>query len=812
MKYFFFYLLILISYSSHAQITGKLITAGGQPLPFANVLLLRENDSSLVKGSLTDEQGNYLINGTVPGNYLLRISSVGYQTWESPVFTLTTTRNFGVLTLLENARQLGEVVVQAEKPLFQQRMDGLVVNVQSSVMAKGSSALQILERSPGVALDYQNGGLLLNGKSGVLIMLNGRLVRMPVEKVVSLLSSMSANDIEKVEILNTPGAGYDAEGAGIINIVMKKDKKPGTNGSFSLTAGYGKREKASGSLYLSSNGPRTNLYGSYTFSHDNTYSNMFITSSQDMPVLGGKMEATVWDTARRIQNDHNAVFGLDTRLNEKTSAGLNITYNNSNGRTRTHNLADYLVLPDSLLSYNGYVKGQNSWNSVVSSIYLEKKLRKEDKLNFDIDYLYFNNRTPSEVSNSFVNDEGHQAGGNNDTLFSPRQRGDANTIIQVGVLKMDYTKQWSKQVKMDAGIKGTYTNAVSESGIESLVDGKWIRRGETGNRIEMKEGIGAAYASFNIQPDSLTTLVAGARYEYSNTNMDSKIPVKRKLGTLFPSLFLSRKLSPDAELNLSYTKRISRPSYNDLASYVTYSDPTAVYTGNPFLRPTVTHNIKLGYNYRNYAFSLMWSRDKDPIARYQITQTAAADLLYISPQNLSYQRDITLQANLSFKISSWWDMSYSFTGSMRKSEIVHTLIPVENSYFFYSVNFNETFKLPRHYFIELSGWYNSRFYNGSIRIAGLGAVNAGIKKELNDNWGSVQLAVTDIFRTIRVNPSYGTLTKEAFDIKNQVHINVESAVRPIVKLTWSRSFGTGTFKTREQRSGAKDEKDRIRKE
>ena len=140
------------------------------------------------------------------------------------------------------------------------------------------------------------------------------------------------------------------------------------------------------------------------------------------------------------------------------------------------------------------------------------------------------------------------------------------------------------------------------------------------------------------------------------------------------------------------------------------------------------------------------------------------------------------------------------------------MIPAENSYFAYSVNFNETFKLPQRYFIELSGWYNSRFYNGSIRIAGLGAVNAGIKKELNGDWGSVQLAVTDIFRTIRVNPSYGTLTKEAFDIKNHVHINVESAVRPIVKLTWSRSFGSGTFKAREQRSGAKDEKDRIRKE
>ncbi|HJT74450.1 MAG TPA: TonB-dependent receptor, partial [Chitinophaga sp.] len=433
MKCLFCYLLILASFATRAQISGQLVTAAGQPLPFANVLLLREGDSALVRGSLTDEKGSYLIEKVAPGNYLLRVSSVGYQVWHSPVFMLTGARDFGVLTLQENARQLGEVVVQADKPLFQQRMDGLVVNVQSSIMAKGSSALQILERSPGVSLDYQNGGLSLNGKSGVLVMLNGRLIRMPADKVMSFLNSMSANDIEKVEILNTPPAGYDAEGsAGIINIVMKKDKQPGTNGSFSLTAGYGKREKANGSLYLSHNSPRTNLYGSYTFSRDNTYSNMFITSSQNMPVLGGRIEATLWDTARRIQHDHNATFGMDTRLDEKATMGMNIAYNNSNGRTRTHDIADYLVLPDSLLSYNGYVRGQNSWNNVISSIYLEKKLRKEDKLNFDIDYLYFNNRTPSEVSNSFVNDEGQQAGSNNDTVFSPRQRGNANTVIQVG--------------------------------------------------------------------------------------------------------------------------------------------------------------------------------------------------------------------------------------------------------------------------------------------------------------------------------------------------------------------------------------------
>lgn len=813
MKYLFFCLSVLTFLQPvSGQISGRLVTAGGQPIPFANVLLLQGKDSTLIKGTLTDEKGVYQIAYNANGNYVLRVTSIGYRTWHSAVFT-STRMNFGDQVLQVDAQQLGEVVVQAEKPLFQQRMDGLVVNVESSVMSKGSSVLQVLERSPGVSLDYQNGGFSLNGKSGVMVMLNGKLVRMPVEKVVNLLSSMSANDVEKIEILNTPGAAYDAEGGGgVINIVMKKHKQLGTNGSFSLTGGYGKREKGNASLYLSRNGPRTNTYGSYTFSHDNTYSDMFIVSTQDMPVLGGRMAVSAWDTTRRVQNDHTVVLGLDSRLSEKITVGANVTFNSSHSKALVHNFLHYLVLPDSLLLFDGYIHARNRWNSVISSLYLEKMVRKEDKLSLDVDYLYFNNSTPSEVNNTFFDENGHKAGTNNDTLFSPRQKGTSNTAIHVGVAKMDFTKQWSSKLKMETGIKGTYTFASSGSGIQSLIDGKWIARDETVNQLEMREGIGAAYASFNLQLDSLTNLIAGARYEYSHTRMDSEIPVNRKLGTLFPGIFINRKLSEYAGLTLSYTKRISRPSYNDLASYVTYSDPTAVYTGNPFLRPAITHNIKLGYNYRNYAISLLWSRDKHPIARYQLTQSAGADLLYVSPQNLAYMRDITLQTNLPWKVGDWWDMSYSFTGTLRRYSIVHTLVPVVHNYFACSVNFNETFKLPQHYFIEVSGWYNSTFYNGSIKITGLGAINAGIKKDLNNNWGSLQLSVVDIFRTIHVNPYYGTLTKEAFDIQNHVAINVESAVIPIAKLTWSKSFGTGTFKNREQRSSARDEQERVRKD
>jgi iron complex outermembrane receptor protein len=385
------------------------------------------------------------------------------------------------------------------------------------------------------------------------------------------------------------------------------------------------------------------------------------------------------------------------------------------------------------LIYDGRINGLNAWNNLIGSVNIEKVIREGEKINFDVDYIYYKNNSPTDVQSSFVNKNGVQVYTNN-SVNAPLQKGFANTSIDVGVAKIDYTKQLNTKLKLETGIKGTYTTSSSSSGIESLTNGAWVKNTETANDIYMKEGIGAAYASVNAQINPSTNLVIGARYEYSYTNMDDphtgKSLVNRKLGVLFPNVSFSKKLNDRSELQLSYTKRISRPTYNDLASYVAYSDPTAVYTGNPFLKPTITNNIKLGYNYRDYSFSLLFSRDDHPITRYQLSTGPSKDLLYISPQNLAFQNNITFQANVPVKVNNWWDMTYSFTGGLSQLKGAgYTINPFEKTYFIYSLNFNESFKLPKRFSFELSGWYNSLSYNGTVKIDGLGSLNAGIKKE-----------------------------------------------------------------------------------
>jgi iron complex outermembrane receptor protein len=810
------FILICLLQAVYGQISGKLTNNAGQPLTFASVLLLRSSDTSLVKAASTDEAGAYQLQYNGEGKYILQISCIGHNTWYSPEFELTASRparDFGTQVLNANGQTLGEVSVRATKPLIQQNAYGTIVNVESSILTKGSSVLQIMERSPGIIIDRRNNDIAMNGKSGVMIMLNGKLMRMSTAQLLTMLDGMSADDITTIELLTTPPAGYDAEGsAGLINIILKKNRKQGTNGSFSLSGGYGRGEKGTASINLTHNRRNISLYGSYTYLHNRTGSDLLITSTQNMPGFGGKLAVLFTNHSKMVQTGQDARAGIDIKLNPSTTIGGNLSWSSSRYNYNALNHLLYNVLPDSLLTFDGTISGDSRSKTMISSAYLEKNFGKSDKLSMDINYIYFNHNMPSVINSSFIDGNGNRAG-NNDTMYSPVQHGHANTTIQVGVGKIDYTKQLNEKIKMETGVKSTHTTASSSSGLASLVNGAWENRDETVNDIKMNETIGAIYTSMSAQLNPATSLVIGARYEHAHTRMyeakNRELTVNRKLGVLFPTVFLTRKLNDRSDLQLSYTKRISRPTYNDLASFAVYADPTAVVTGNSFLKPTITNNIKLGYNYKRYAFALLFSRDDNPIVRYQLTESPARDLILVSPQNLAWQNNVNLQVNVPVRINSWWSMSYGFTGGWRHFKIQHTKQPAEKKYMGYTLNFTQSFMLPKNFSAELSGSYNSVSYNGTVKAMGSGSLNAGIKKELGNNKGSFQASVTDVLRTLRTHSYNGAVTTEAFDIKSHVRYSAESRKFPIIRLSYSRSFGAASPKNQRKRDAVPDEAERI---
>jgi hypothetical protein len=793
----------LVTGISWGQVSGRLTVADGSPVPFATVMLVNATDSALVRSSLSDEKGVFTLSLAPAGTYIIKVSCVGYANYASPPIALDSAYNAGTVQLMPVGKQLGEVVIHSTKPLVQQEPGGLVVNPQNSLLTKGSSVLQVLSRSPGVIIDAQTSAISLDGKSGVMVMLDGKLLRLSAAQVATLLDGMSADDIDKIELLTTPPAKYDADGnAGLINIVTKKNKQPGTSGSMTASVGYGKGEKASADLNLSHNSGKLSVHGSYSYNRDRSYGLLLAEGTENVPIIGGQTAFHYNGVGHTLSNYNGFSGGMDYRVNPGTTIGVDMEYNINVYQNNSHNFGNY-ALADSNLVYSSLLNGNSRAYYFHPSLYLEQIIGKKQKLNLDLDYFNQYSNGPTQVQSNF-----------RDSLFTPMQRSLANADIKVEVVQLDYSNSFSKGLQLESGLKGTYTFTQSTASIENLVDNQWVPIGAgTSNDLATRELIGAGYVMLNWRPDSLTNLSAGARYEYAHNSTDHSLNaqyfVDRRLGKLFPSIFITRKLNSTDELQLSYTARISRPSFADLASYVAYNDPVSVFTGNPALKPTITNNLKLAYNLQDYLFSILYSHDTDPILATQIMPGPTSGLVYLIPENADWQNNLAFQATIPVKAAAWWQMSYSFIGGYHEYRISYFPELLEKGYYSYSLNFNQTFKPGRNYTLELSGYYNSSAYSGNSRSNGMAIFNLGIKKELANQNGSFQFTVSDMFRGASYRNQTGLLITDAFHSDVKVDYQAESHSFPIVKLLYSRSLGSASKKTIHNNNGVKEEQDRL---
>ncbi|MDQ3604891.1 MAG: TonB-dependent receptor, partial [Gemmatimonadota bacterium] len=307
---------------AQTTVTGRVLNENDAPLHSATIQLLLRSDSSLVRGALADRQGNFVLEQIKPGTYLILVSHIGYRKFYSDALALADERRLAVgpFVLQPDAIELQGVAVEATKPLYQQRGDRLVINVESSPTLSGTSALQVLERSPGIVIDKMSNAISLIGKDGVRVLINGKLSYIPADGLVQYLAGMSADNLERIELITSPPASLDAEGnAGYINLVMKRSPDDGLNGSVTLSGGYGEGEVGDGSTSLSYQQGRASLFGNYSFSWDareQTFSNF-------RRVIGteGVTEMPAMSWRDRVQRNHNARMGMDYRVNDRTTLG-----------------------------------------------------------------------------------------------------------------------------------------------------------------------------------------------------------------------------------------------------------------------------------------------------------------------------------------------------------------------------------------------------------------------------------------------------------------------------------------------------------
>lgn len=703
-------------------------------------------------------------------------------------------------------QQLSAITVKAQRPTFQQTAYGTTVNVENSPLTKGSNTLEVLQRAPGVFLDLQHNNLMLNGKSGVKVMINGKLLQLSNEQVLTLLQNMGADAIDRIELMPTPPAQYDANGsAGLINIVLKQNRRPGNSAGFTASAGYGYREKARLSASMSHNQGKEHIAASYSFAHDHSYGQFGGMGNEIMPQYNTGL--TTFDFLSRSTTQsasHYGTLAWEHSFKPNTSAGISLAYENDHNRSQSHNSGNYFIPVDSLLHLEAALQRDARWkNTDISGFF------KDQHWNVTTEYLDYHITNPVIVNSTFLNPDGTPAG--DGKQYAPQQQGISNTRIQVGVFTLDHTQNLGTKIKLDAGIKATYTRTASQSGIESLVDGSWQSRpGSTA--MQVGETIAAAYVATDIKLDTATTLRAGLRYEYAQTRMDDRLTAKhlltRRQGGLYPSVFITRRLGEAVSLQASYTRRVSRPSYNDLSSLIEYNDPLSVFTGNPLLKPTTTANYKAGISLHAYSFTVQYSYDHDPIVGGQLMDGPERGVVYISPQNMRYQKALDLQAVLPFKVTSWWQMNYSILAGWHTLQLDYLPQPGHQSFFTMSLNYTETFLLPRSWSIELSGWYNSANYYGTARNLPYAAINAGIRKVLPKEQGTLSLSTTNPVRLAQMRTDLGVVGIDAFRTHARVVGNPESTLYPIVKISYSRTFGghaadKGT-------GSATEEKNRVR--
>ncbi len=787
---------------AQSKVHGKVVDKNNRGIANANVLLLRSTDSSLVKGVVLPSSGEYQFENIAAGRYLVMSTFTGFKQAYTPSFTINGAKQqvrLEKLILAETAVQLGAVTVTSRKPVFEQKIDRLVINVENSITAAGNTALDVLERSPGVTVDRQNNAMSMNGKDGVVLMMNGKISYMPMAAAIQLLAGMNASNIEKIELITTPPANFDAEGnAGYINIVLKTSENYGTNGSYSATFGYGQGVVDGATVVMNHRSGKVNVFGDLSFSQVRTtpyiYSNRVTTNGDVVTKIFANTDRNATVT------NFNGRVGLDYQLGSRTILGGLLTgYYNKYAmdalNTNTITTDDHLDTTIRILNYE-----TNRWQNYGANINLQHNFGKDEKLTVNIDYIRYSNNQPVEYFNSYYD-------GEDNFLFEEDTRSGKKTPISLWVGAIDYATPLGKSVTLETGLKGTKSAFTNDISFERLQQNTWVKDLAASPLYRLDEKYGAAYASFNITVDKKTTIKAGLRYEYTMSNLGTvevKDIVDRKYGNLFPTFYISRKINEDNTVNVSYSRRITRPPFNALAPFTYYGSPNTLITGNPSLQPAISNMVKVDYTFKKFLFSLSFTQEDDAITNFQPHVDSITNYLVLYPENLVNAKVLAFVVSAPVDVNKWWSMQWNITALGRQTNAIYLGESVRLQHGNLNINTVQKFKLPKGFSVEASGFYQSRNLNGISVTRPFGSLDLGIKKTLPRNKGSFVLNGNNLLKTLVFRPE-ANLPEQ--NLRTQTYLRFFGRT---VKLTYTRTFGNDKLKGKRARdTGAEEEKGRV---
>ncbi|MCC2545496.1 TonB-dependent receptor [Hymenobacter sp. BT175] len=760
-------------------VSGRLLDEKQQPLPFATVLLRPVQDTTQTTATQSAADGSYRFGNVAAGRYHVTINALGYLTRRSAPFEVGSA---GVLLpplqLAVGARQLRGVEVVGRKPLLEMQGGKMIVNVEGSLTA-GATALEVLQQVPGLLV--MNDRISIAGRQGVVVLIDGRTTR--YTDVMSVLKDFPSSSIARIEVMAQPDASYDAAGnTGILNIILKKNVDLGTNGTLSANVGYGRFAKAGSNLDLNHRAGKLNVFGNYGLARRKTYEQLNTERNPDEP--GARYVQRSYQP--RTATVNTLRLGADYNLTPRQTLGVLV-----NGYTnRTLAQAENGVTAPGNIEVATQNRSQRRTNSYAANLNYRLQLDTLGReLTADADYSYYESGSFGQVQNAFSNGAGE------------RLRNDQNVGIGLRSGRVDYRWPLRPTLKLRLGAK------TSQADIRTTLD----LVGGTNDRQEsfrFVESIQAGYVQAEGEQLGFSWQ-AGLRGEWTDNrghntkSSSSDTRFTRHYGQLFPSLNVDRVLHKSVGMNAAYSRRIDRPSYQDLNPNIIYLDPYTQQRGNENLMPQFTSNYKLALTYNKQPFVILsHSRTDDVISL--VTETEG-QLIYSISRNLSHQNSYSAALNvpLSFvkQLTGYAGVNVARNEYVyREGSALTDSRAARTAATFYG---QANVQLPHKLKLEASGFYQTAGLNGILRYQSFGSLNVGVQKSLFDERATLRLTVNDVLFS---NRQRGSIRFQETDVRFLSYYESRLA-----RLSFSYKLGNQQLKAaRKRATSLEEERGRVK--
>jgi hypothetical protein len=728
-----------------------------QQLPVENstVEVIRAKDSSLAKAGITDKSGVAELENIRFGEYLVKVTMVNFGLEYSSAFKLSPEQPFVTLPpirLSPRAGQLSNVTITARKPFIQKLSDRIVVNVENSIVSAGSSALDVLERSPGVNVD-NNDVISLRGRSGVIIMIDGKPTAMSGADLANYLRGLPSAALERIDIITNPSAKYDAAGnSGIIDIRMKKDQRLGTNGTFTAGYGQGVYPKANAGATFNYRNKKVNVFGSYNYAYRIGLNHLYLDRNfyTDAGTYNG---GDLKDNYNKPQfGSHTSRLGADFFPTKKTIIGF-VVNANFNHFTRT-NPNRSIVLNNQrqqVSTFTSLANNNDHLQNIVGNINLKHTFDSTGKeITADVDHGEYNSASLTRNATSYYKNDG--------TQLQPNYilDGDQNGKLKFTTVKTDYSNPLKNGAKFETGLKLSFVSSDNDAKFFDVSNGTPQNDVNKTNHFYYKENNNAGYINFSKEWKKFN-IQLGLRGE--QTNIETRQVIGNVLFDssyfqLFPSAFFNYKLKEDKTIGVSVSRRIDRPGYGQLNPFLFLIDVTTYATGRPGLLPQFTWSYELSYTVKNLSLTLGYSHSTNSqniaIAKFKdvFPNIPSEDNVTVQiPINLRSSDYFGLTVSAPIRIAKWWNMINNANVYYQKFNGQLGMTQLNKGRPAADVRTNNTFTFKKGWTAELNGSVNSGGQYGFMVTEPQWAVGAGIQKTVFKGKGTVRFNVSDIFWT-----------------------------------------------------------------